>query len=122
MYADKLRQGQQDKLKVHCYRALLEKMLVSRDTQYRHTILKTVSKSHTISFPEYVSRATAGLVSQGMEAFTEEELHSEAVTEQLKQWWKVVTFYTLRLAFAPVIGRNSSLHRALLLYYLVVFF
>ena len=107
MYADKLRLGEQDKLKVHCYRAMLEEMLVGRDPRYRHTILKTVSKPHLLSFPDYVSRATAGLVSHGMPAFTEQELQSEAVTVKLKQWWQVVTFYSVRLAFAPVIGRSS---------------
>ena len=114
MYADKLRLGEEDKLKVHCYRALLEEMLVGRDPQYRHTILKTVSKPHLLSFPDYVSRATAGLVSHGMPAFTEQELQSEAVRAKLNQWWQVVTFYSVRLAFAPVIGRSPH-HRLLTL-------
>ena len=107
MYADKLRQGEEDRLKVHCYRALLEQMLAGRGPQYRHTILRTVSKPHTLSFPDYVARATAGLVSQGMPAFTEQELNCEAVSLKLKQWWQVVTFYSVRLAFAPVIGKTS---------------
>ena len=107
MYADKLRLGEEEKLKVHCYRAVLEEMLVGRDPQYRHTILKTVNKPHLLSFSDYVSRATAGLVSHGMPAFTEQELQGEAVTLKLKQWWRVVTFYSVRLAFAPVIGRSS---------------
>ena len=105
MYADKLRQGEQDKLKVHCYRAVLEDLLVRRDPQYRHTILKTVSRPHLLSFPDYVARATAGLVSRGLQPFTEQELSSPAVLGQLQHWWTVVTFYTLRLAFAPVIGQ-----------------
>ena len=107
MYADKLRRGEEARLKVHCYRALLEEMLAGRGPQYRHTILTTVSKPHLLSFPDYVTRATAGLLSQGLPAFTEQELHSEEVSLKLRQWWQVVTFYSLRLAFAPVIGRTS---------------
>ena len=105
VYADKLRvRGDEEKLKVHCYRAVLERMLMKRDPKYRHTILKTVAKSHLLSFPEYVRRATVNLVNEGMEPFADEELDNEIVNSQLRQWWKVVVFYTLRLAFAPVIG------------------
>ena len=110
MYCEKLRQGEEDKLKVHCYRAVLESLLAERNPQYRHTILKTVSKSHLLSFPEYVTRATAGLVTDGLRPFTEEELSSDEVLGRLKHWWRVVTFYTLRLAFAPVIGGTHSLN------------
>ena len=108
MYSSKLRLGEEDRLKVHCYRAVLENLLVRRDPRYRHTILKTVSKSHLLSFPEYVSRATVGLVEGGLQPFTQEELNSEAVLGQLNHWWRVVTFYTLRLAFAPVIGESGN--------------
>ena len=51
-------------------------------------------------------RATEKLVSGcGLEPFTEEELGSPEVLGQLDRWWEIVTFYTLRLAMAPVIGQ-----------------
>ena len=81
---------------------------MKRDPKYRHTILKTVAKSHLLSFPEYVRRATVNLVNEGMEPFADEELDNEIVNGQLRQWWKVVVFYTLRLAFAPVIGNIQT--------------
>jgi len=31
MYSERLRAGEQDKLKVHCYRAVLEKILVNKE-------------------------------------------------------------------------------------------
>ena len=78
VYADKLRvRGDEEKLKVHCYRAVLERLLMKRDPKYRHTILKTVAKSHLLSFPEYVRRATVNLVNEGMEPFADEELDNE---------------------------------------------
>jgi len=116
MYCEKLRQGEETKLKVHCYRAVLESLLAERGPQYRHTILRTVSKSHLLSFPDYVTRATAGLVEGGLTPFTEQELTSQEVQARLQQWWRVVTFYTLRLAFAPVIETVILLDRCLYLY------
>ena len=51
-------------------------------------------------------RATEKLVSGcGLEPFTGEELGSTEVLGQLDRWWEIVTFYTLRLAMAPVIGQ-----------------
>ena len=108
MYAIKLKEDgntNQNKLKVHCYRAVLEHLLIKRDLKYRHTILKTVTKSHLLTFSEYARRATVNLVNDGMEAFEDDEVDNDDVANQLKQWWKVVIFYTLRLAFAPVIGK-----------------
>merc|ERR1719430_1304113 len=57
-YTERLAQpGENEKLKVHCYRAALEHLLVTtRSPKYQHTILKTVSKAHTLPFPVYVER------------------------------------------------------------------
>ena len=53
-------------------------------------------------------RATVKLVSgSGLDVFTEEELGSSEVLGQLDRWWEIVTFYTLRLAMAPVIGQSQ---------------
>ena len=119
MYAQKLKEdgnSNENKLKVHCYRAVLEYLLIKRDPKYRHTILKTVTKSHLLTFSEYVRRATVNLVNDGMEAFEEDELDNDDVNNQLQQWWKVVIFYTLRLSFAPVIGEKLFKSNFLLLW------
>ena len=79
--------------------------MVGRSPSFRHNILKTVTRGHELSFNEYVGRATANLVAtKGLRPFTQEELEGLEVTQQLNKWWEVVTFYTLRLALAPVIG------------------
>jgi len=117
MYTDRLKKEQEDKLKVHCYRALLEKLLLRRDKKFRHTILKTVARAHELSFVDYVTKATTNLVNSGeLEFFTEEELTDPKIQTQLDQWWEVVTFYTLRLAMAPIIETVILLDRCLFLY------
>ena len=107
VYVERLRLREEgEKLKVHCYRAVLEKILIQRDVKFRHTILKTVPKSHLLTFPDYVKRATVNLVKDaGLNPFSEDDLNNSEVNEELGQWWKVVIFYSLRLAFAPVIGK-----------------
>jgi len=117
MYTDRLRKEQEDKLKVHCYRALLEKLLIGRNEDFRHCILKTVARAHEMSFVDYVTKATTNLVNSGrLEAFSEEELTDPKIDAQLGQWWEVVTFYTLRLAMAPIIETVILLDRCLFLY------
>ena len=58
MYTERLRGGEEDRLKVHCYRALLEKLLVSKDPGLRHTQLKTVARAHQLDVPTYVRQAS----------------------------------------------------------------
>jgi len=118
-YTQRLAQPEEnEKLKVHCYRAVLEHLLVTtRSPKFRHTILKTVPKAHNLSFPVYVGRATQKLVAEaGLQPFTEEELTCPEVEKRLARWWEVVTFYTLRLAMAPVIETVILLDRQLSLF------
>ena len=88
---------------------MLEKLLLGRDEKYRHTILKSVARAHEMSFSDYVLKATKNLVeNNGLLEFTKEELEDPKVVSQLDKWWEVVTFYTLRLAMAPIIGKFSE--------------
>jgi hypothetical protein len=97
---------------------VLEHLLVTtRSSKYQHTILKTVSKAHNLPFPVYVERATQKLVADaGLQPFTVEELTCPEVEKRLARWWEVVTFYSLRLAMAPVIEAVILLDRQLFLY------
>jgi len=112
MYRDRLRAGEQEKLKVHCYRAVLEKILVTRDSSLRHTILKTVAKAHLLSFKDYALKATSNLSSE----FTPEDFLKPEIEEELEAWWKVVVYYTLRLSLAPVLETVILLDRSISLY------
>ena len=50
-----------EKLKVHCRRAVLEALIVSRRPEKRRSGLRSVANSHAIAFQEYVLRATRDL-------------------------------------------------------------
>lgn len=50
-----------EKLKVHCRRAVLEDLIVSRWPEKRRSALRSVPNSHAIPFQEYVLRATCDL-------------------------------------------------------------
>jgi hypothetical protein len=58
MYTERLRAGEEDKLKVHCYRALLEKLLVNKQPGLRHTQLKTIARAHQLDFPTYARQVS----------------------------------------------------------------
>lgn len=112
MYRDRLRAGEQDKLKVHCYRAVLEKILVTRDSSLQHTILKSVAKAHLMSFQDYAIKATSNLSFE----FAPEDFCTEEVQQELESWWQVVVYYTLRLSLAPVLETVILLDRSISLY------
>lgn len=112
MYTDRLHSNEQDKLKVHCYRALIEKLLVARDPGLRHIGLNTVKNAHQISFAQYAQTATKKLAVP----LTEEDLNDPALDASLGRWWEVVVFYSLRLSLAPVIETAILLDRSLFLY------
>ena len=73
-----------------------------------------------MTFVDYVTKATTNLVNSGnLEAFSIEELTDPKIHAQLEQWWEVVTFYTLRLAMAPIIGKlNQNVQKFLLTYFI----
>ncbi len=85
VYRLRLRQdGGAGKLKVHCYRALLERLLQGRDPGMRHCGLSTVQRAETIPFADYARRATARvkLDKAGKEALALEWTDQELVPRQ----------------------------------------
>jgi len=112
MYTDRLRANQQDKLKVHCYRAVLEKLLVLKDRNLSHSILKTVARAHELPFRDYAIKATSNLPF----SIDPEQFDTKQIQEELSAWWEVVAYYTIRLALAPVIETVILLDRCIYLY------
>ena len=100
------------KLKVHCYRALLELLIQERDTKLKHSALKSVRNCHLISFQDYANKATKQL---NISFDFEDESLSKRIDSHLKEWWKVVIYYSLRLCFAPLIETAILLDRCLFL-------
>ena len=104
-------QEEQEKLKVHCRRALLELLFHRKRPDLRHKGLKTVKNSHLLTFQDYVTKATSDFSDFVlMIDFQEPEL-----VEKLATWWRVVAFYTLRLLFAPLIETLVLIDRCLYL-------
>lgn len=87
-----------EELKVHAFRAALERIIVSVHPELKHSGLKS-TKVFNMSFQQYCARATTGL---GIE-LPQAELESEETRTNLALWERVVKFYTLRLMLAPLI-------------------
>lgn len=86
-------------LKIHAYRAAIERIIVRLNPEHRHSGLKGGIKANESTFAEYCQRAVADI---GV-VIPNEEVHSEETRKCLDRWEQVVKFYTLRLMFAPLV-------------------
>ena len=112
-YVNRLRtEVENTKLKVHCYRALLELFIEENNPKLRHSALKSVPKCHLLSFEEYAERATKDL---NIKFDFENETVRIRIEQHLEEWWHVVIYYSLRLLFAPLIETAILLDRSLFL-------
>ena len=55
-------------------------------------------------FKDYAVKATSKLPIE----IETTEFETEQITEELSKWWEVVTYYTIRLALAPLIGSSYN--------------
>lgn len=99
-------------LKIHCYRAALEKLIVKYHPSMKHTGLGGVKNYEKMSFSEYAVKALKG---KGMD-IPEEEFSSAEVDCFLEDWKKVTVVYSLRLLVAPVLESLILLDRMFYLY------
>ncbi|XP_043198856.1 protein RRNAD1-like [Amphibalanus amphitrite] len=118
-YAARLAAGGEQHLKVHAYRAALERALVRHDPRLRHIGLRSVNKAHTLTFAEYVARAVSRL--SGATGDTPGPVSPSALdlshsAADLAHWRRVVAFYSLRLMLAPVIETVILLDRQMYLW------
>ncbi|KAG6441836.1 hypothetical protein O3G_MSEX002033 [Manduca sexta] len=109
VYAERLMKGNYEDLKVHAYRAALERILVTYDPQLKHSPVRSVKHSDTMTFEKYCTLAVEKLNMPML--FTPEALSCGA--SDLEQWRRVVTVYTLRLAVAPLVETLILLDRVL---------
>ncbi|XP_059613157.1 methyltransferase-like protein 25B [Phlebotomus argentipes] len=96
MYEERLSQGLYDDLKIHAYRSALERIIVKKWPDLKHTGLKSVKYRDCSSFREYCRKAVAKL----------QLILPEAGPEEIKdcmEWEKVAIFYTFRLMLAPLV-------------------
>lgn len=109
-YAEKLKTNNYDYLKIHCYRALVERIIIRHDPELRRCGLKSVKQKDGLTFREYVRLATANLTHLNI---TDEELTNPEVEKDAAEWKKVAIFYTLRLFLAPLLESIILLDRML---------
>lgn len=99
-------------LKIHCYRALLEKLIVDRYKDQRHCGLGSVKHAASLTFSQYARKA--------LEKFPlplpDEDLDSPELELAMNEWQCVVVFYSLRLLLAPVIESLLLVDRMLYLW------
>ncbi|XP_066983035.1 methyltransferase-like protein 25B [Macrobrachium rosenbergii] len=112
MYSERLHLGA-DNLKVHCYRAALEDIIVKHWPEHRHAGLRSVNHAHKMEFAEYAEAAVSRLKDVSL---NKEDLNSEKTKENLGRWMQVVVYYSLRLLLAPVVESVILLDRLIFLY------
>ncbi|XP_045611979.2 methyltransferase-like protein 25B isoform X1 [Procambarus clarkii] len=112
MYISRLKVGA-DNLKVHCYRAALEEIIMKYWPHHRHAGLRSVNHAHKMEFSQYAVEAVSRL--RGIE-IPRGDLTSAKTKHNLARWMQVVIFYSLRLLLAPVVESVVLLDRLLFLY------
>ncbi|XP_064215579.1 methyltransferase-like protein 25B [Tribolium castaneum] len=108
-YIEKLNRKECWRLKIHTYRAALEKLITQNYPKYRHSALNSVKYSEDLTFENYCHKATEKLKID----FGDVKLQSSEIEDLLAQWRDVVVFYSLRLLFAPLIESIIHLDRLL---------
>ncbi|XP_022917748.2 methyltransferase-like protein 25B [Onthophagus taurus] len=108
-YMEKLQSEKYWELKVHSYRATLEKILNDKYPQFRYKALASVKYTEDMTFAEYCEKALKKLPLR----LSHDDVYSDEILECLSQWRHVMTFYTVRLMFAPIIETLIILDRYL---------
>ncbi|XP_065560150.1 methyltransferase-like protein 25B isoform X2 [Artemia franciscana] len=111
MYLKRLNDNEVEKLKIHCYRAALECILVSIDPSLKRSGLRSVKNAHCMPFNSYAMEAVKKMDIN----LDKKELQSVETLKRLSRWQEVYKFYTIRLMLAPVIETVILLDRLLFL-------
>ncbi|KAG0720629.1 Protein RRNAD1 [Chionoecetes opilio] len=112
MYATRLALGAEN-LKVHCYRACLEVILMRHWPHHYHAGLRSIKNAHLMDFASYAKQAVTRLDDV---LVPEADLTSAQTLRNLARWKQVVVYYSLRLLLAPVVETVVLLDRLLFLY------
>ncbi|XP_072939456.1 methyltransferase-like protein 25B [Epargyreus clarus] len=107
VYCERLMKGDYKNLKIHAYRAALERILIDRSSKLKHSPIRSIKHTDTMTFESYCQAALERL---GLQATPEECAYGRAA---LSRWAHVVVVYTLRLAIAPLVETVILLDRIL---------
>lgn len=109
VYCDRLRRGSYKDLKIHAFRAALERILVEHNPKFRHAPVRSIKHSDTMTFENYCA---LGLERLNVPLPTSPAVWSRGCKD-LEQWRRVVVMYTLRLMLAPLVETVILLDRVL---------
>lgn len=96
-YEARLRTNNFEYLRVHSFRAAVEKLICKQWPHLRHSGLRSIK--HLTTFEAYCKNAVTNLNI----VIPPEDVFSEDTINNLANWKQVVIFYTLRLMFAPLL-------------------
>lgn len=108
-YAKRLAAANFEYLRIHSYRAAIEKIICQHWPERKHSGLKSVKQLGT--FEAYCKEAVSHL---GID-IPAKDIQSNDSNINLKNWKQVVLFYSLRLMFAPLIESVILYDRTLFL-------
>ncbi|XP_011687303.1 PREDICTED: protein RRNAD1-like isoform X2 [Wasmannia auropunctata] len=112
-YCDKLKTGNYEDLIVHAYRAALETILIKRNSQLRHSQVRNVKVTRSVTFEQYCTAATAGFEPNLRPE--DSDLQNPQIKSYLNQWRQIVIFGALRTMLAPLVETVVLLDRFLYL-------
>ncbi|KAH8340072.1 hypothetical protein KR067_008001, partial [Drosophila pandora] len=112
VYHDRLQVGDYEHLRIHSLRAAAERIIVQEFPNLRHCALRNVKHSPGMTFNEYFQRAVQGT---RFEALDSRLLSTEETEKDLRNWKRIVVFYTLRLMLAPLVESIILYDRCLFL-------
>lgn len=98
VYAKRLSQNNYDNLRVHSYRAAVEKIICKYWPERKHSGLRSIKRLTT--FRVYCQQAVSHL--DGLQ-IPDDDIESADTMENLNNWKLIVIFYTIRLMLAPII-------------------
>ncbi|CAK1602422.1 unnamed protein product [Parnassius mnemosyne] len=108
-YSERLRRGQYEDLKIHAYRATLEKILVEHNPALKHSQIRSIKHTNNMTFESYCAAALQRV---------DVELDAGRVRAGgvcVRAWRRVLLVYSLRLALAPLVESLVLLDRLLYL-------
>lgn len=96
-YTQRLASQNYDHLRVHSFRATIERIICKYWPEYKHSGLKSIKR--LTSFTDYCQQAVSHLGIQ----IPQSDIEAAETKHNLSDWTKVVIFYSLRLMLAPLV-------------------
>jgi len=98
LFLNELKKGDEGKLRVYCYRAVLQYILKNQHPELIRPNVDGIKNAHNMNFQQYLEAASIKLKLAKLP-----EYNTEEVNKMLGKWKNVVTFFALGVILGPVI-------------------